>query len=88
MNSRRSNLGSPEDAAKELIMNLAERIWSSAENGKHTVLRQSGSVFSESRSMLIASIALSLICVIAAVIVSVSVFAGLFLRRLRWRELR
>mgnify|MGYP000032743119 CR=1 FL=1 len=32
------DLGSPEDAAKELIMNLAE----------NTVLRQSGSVFSES----------------------------------------
>ena len=43
------DLGSPEDAAKELIMNLAEKEYgAAAENGKNTVLRQSGSVFSES----------------------------------------
>ena len=40
------DLGSPEDAAKELIMNLAEK--NMEQPPQNTVLRQSGSVFSES----------------------------------------
>lgn len=42
------DLGSPEDAAKELIMNLAEKNMEQPPKTVNTVLRQSGSVFSES----------------------------------------
>lgn len=42
------DLGSPEDAAKELIMNLAEKNMEQPPKTVKHSLRQSGSVFSES----------------------------------------
>lgn len=75
------DLGSPEDAAKELIMNLAEKnMEQPPKTVKHSFKAVWIGILGICAAPIALPIALSLICVIAAVIVSVfCVFAGLFL---------
>ena len=71
----------PEDAAKELIMNLAEKnMEQPPKTVKHSFKAVWIGILGICAAPIALPIALSLICVIAAVIVSVfCVFAGLFL---------
>ena len=79
------DLGSPEDAAKELIMNLAEKnMEQPPKTVKHSFKAVWIGILGICAAPIALPIALSLICVIAAVIVSVfCVFAGLFLTAVR-----
>ena len=71
------DLGSPEDAAKELIMNLAEKnMEQPPKTVKHSFKAVWIGILGICAAPIALPIALSLICVIAAVIVSAVTLAG------------
>lgn len=71
------DLGSPEDAAKELIMNLAEKnMEQPPKTVKHSFKAVWIGILGICAAPIALPIALSLICVIAAVIVSYGGYAG------------